>query len=228
MRTKGRPGNSPPARSPCLPRRLWLALTASAVFHAGLLLGVDRVLPVRFAAAKAPIRALITVRARVGQAPPPARLGAAVPAEARPQAPAPRPGRVAPVHRVDAPAERVAKAASGAVPAGGEAAPREGVRPDDLRRYRMALAIAARRFRIYPAMAREHGWEGSVEVALSVGAWRPHPEFSLVRSSGHAVLDQQALSMIEQAAAATTLPEGLQGKDFRLLLPIQFALDPER
>jgi len=43
-----------------------------------------------------------------------------------------------------------------------------------------------------------------------------------VRSSGRAVLDTQAMLMIEQAAAATTLPEALRGRAFRVLLPIEF------
>ena len=34
--------------------------------------------------------------------------------------------------------------------------------------------------------------------------------------------------MIEQAAAATTLPEALRGREFRVLLPIEFSLDPGR
>lgn len=90
----------------------------------------------------------------------------------------------------------------------------------------MALAIAARRFKRYPPVARESLWEGTAEVAVSMSAWGHVPELSLVRSSGRAVLDTQAMLMIEQAAAATTLPEALRGRAFRVLLPIEFSLDP--
>ncbi|MEF8702530.1 MAG: TonB family protein [Candidatus Accumulibacter sp. UW26] len=111
-------------------------------------------------------------------------------------------------------------------PAAAPVVEREGVSPDALRQYRMALAVAARRFKRYPPLARERGWEGRVEVAVSISAWHG-PRLSLVHSSGHVLLDEQAVSMIEQASMATTLPAALQGIDFRLLLPIEFTLDDE-
>ena len=103
-----------------------------------------------------------------------------------------------------------------------------GVSADELRQYRMALAIAARRFKHYPLVAREGGWEGRVDVALSASAGQGMPRASLVRSSGYRALDEQALSMVEQAAAVTLLPEGLHNAEFRVLLPIEFSLDAVR
>jgi TonB family protein len=100
----------------------------------------------------------------------------------------------------------------GASPAGTSNVPSEGASADDLRQYRVALAIAARRFKRYPLLARERGWAGRVEVAVNLSAWQPNPRLSLVQSSGHAALDEQALSMIEQASATTTLPESLRGR----------------
>jgi protein TonB len=113
-------------------------------------------------------------------------------------------------------------------PGGSQTAVREGVSPDDLREYRLALAVAARRFKRYPTLARERGWEGRVEVAVTVSPWQRGPQSSLVHSSGHAALDEQALSMIAQASATTMLPESLKGRDFRVLLPIEFTLDDDR
>ncbi|EXI68744.1 MAG: hypothetical protein AW08_01056 [Candidatus Accumulibacter adjunctus] len=107
-------------------------------------------------------------------------------------------------------------------------APLAGISADDLRQYRIDLASASRRFKLYPALARERGWEGRVEVAVSVSAWQPRPQFSLARSSGHATLDRQAVAMLEQASADTTLPAGLRGRDFRILLPVEFTLDDAR
>lgn len=122
--------------------------------------------------------------------------------------------------------------AAGEVPATdsrlGGGTPATAVSADDLRQYRIDLAIASRRFKGYPVLARERGWEGRVEVAISVSAWQPRPQFSLARSSGHAPLDQQAVAMLEQAAAATLLPAGLRGRDFRILLPVEFTLDDAR
>jgi len=108
------------------------------------------------------------------------------------------------------------------------ATPDPAISADDLRQYRVNLAIASRRFKRYPALARERGWEGRVEVAVSVSAWQSRPQLSLVRSSGHAALDQQAVAMLEQASADTALPAGLKGRDFRILLPIEFTLDDTR
>lgn len=110
----------------------------------------------------------------------------------------------------------------------GAATPATAISADDLRQYRVDLAIASRRFKRYPALARERGWEGRVEVAVSVSAWQPRPQLSLVRSSGHAALDQQAVAMLEQASADTAVPAGLKGRDFRILLPIEFTLDDAR
>ena len=99
---------------------------------------------------------------------------------------------------------------------------------DDLRQYRVALAVAARRFRHYPLLARERGWEGTAEISVAIHSRRGVPEVTLVKSSGRTVLDQQALAMIEQASASTTLPKSLQGENFRLVLPVEFALADER
>ncbi|HCV14243.1 MAG TPA: hypothetical protein DGC76_11205 [Candidatus Accumulibacter sp.] len=110
----------------------------------------------------------------------------------------------------------------------GAATPAAGISADDLRHYRIELAIASRRFKRYPALARERGWQGRVEVAVSVSAWQPRPQFSLARSSGHAALDRQAVAMLEQASAETALPAGLRGRDFRILLPVEFTLDDAR
>lgn len=104
----------------------------------------------------------------------------------------------------------------------------EGVRADALREYRVSLAIAARRFKRYPELALERGWEGTVEVAISMTNWQQRPQPALVRSSGHSVLDEQALSMIEQASVRTVLPDSLKGRDFRFVLPIEFIRESDR
>jgi protein TonB len=109
----------------------------------------------------------------------------------------------------------------------GAAASREGLSADALRQYRMTLASATRRFKRYPPLARERGWEGTVEVALNVSSGRAVPEVVLMHSSGRQQLDAQALAMVSQAARVTPLPEGLAGRDFRVLLPVRFSLENE-
>lgn len=125
----------------------------------------------------------------------------------------------------------VAPSAPVSVPAVGSAVPvgpaevSAGVSADDLRRYRVALASAARRFKRYPALARERGWEGTVEVAIRFASALPAPDVVVVRSSGHDLLDDQAVQMMAQAARATTLPEGLRERDLEIPLPVKFSLD---
>lgn len=127
-------------------------------------------------------------------------------------------------------------ATSGATPSAASNAPsgtapavgRSAVSGDDLRQYRLSLASAARRFKQYPAQAHQRGWEGTVEVALKMSALAPVPEVTLVSSSGHRVLDEQAVAMLTQAARVTALPEGLKARDFRLLLPVQFSLENDQ
>lgn len=111
-------------------------------------------------------------------------------------------------------------------PAGAaSASARDGVSADDLRSYRMSLALAAKRFKRYPALARERGWEGTAEVALEVRALLPVPAVTLVKSSGHDLLDEQAVAMMAQAAGSIFLPESLKGRDFRIVLPVKFGLN---
>ena len=123
-----------------------------------------------------------------------------------------------------APAIGTAAAPSAAAPG----AERDAVSADQLREYRLALASAARRFKRYPALARQNGWEGTVEVALDFGALAPLPRVQLLRSSGRQALDAQALDMLSQAAAVAALPDGLKARDFRLVLAVQFSLDDDQ
>jgi protein TonB len=138
-----------------------------------------------------------------------------------------------PVAPAEAPIQSLPRAA-GTPAAVGEnrlsaAAPaREGVSADDLRQYRLSLATVARRFKRYPALARERGWEGTVDVALNFSSRLPVPETVLVRSSGRSLLDEQALEMIAQAARVTSLPEGMKGHDFRVLIPVKFSLEGDQ
>lgn len=129
------------------------------------------------------------------------------------------------------PAAATPPATSGAAPVSGSgesaAAPasaQEGVSAEGLRQYRLSLARAARCFKDYPPLARERGWEGSAEVTVTVGRLQPMPGVALTRSSGIALLDEQALAMIGRAAGLVALPQTLQGQEFRMPMTIRFSL----
>jgi periplasmic protein TonB len=79
--------------------------------------------------------------------------------------------------------------------------------------YRAQLLGAAGRFKRYPDAARERNWTGNVVVRVEVDA-RGAPEVGVRRSSGHAVLDDQALDMFRQAARAVPVPAPLKGTAF--------------
>lgn len=101
----------------------------------------------------------------------------------------------------------------------------EPVSVEGLQQYRLNLAREARRFRQYPAYARERGWEGEVVVVLSVLPGSAGPELSLGKGSGHESLDRQALDMMKNAASRAAMPEALNGRRFRISVPVQFRLD---
>lgn len=231
------------------PPRLLHALLLSLAIHAVLLLAVVSALPERLDAPAVTIKAVLRteanrVAAPVAVAPAPKPAGAPLRAPAavrsKPNArppvidgpsimasPPPAPG--VPAEPVNAP-PLVADSRAGSIGAQNPAPelPRDAVNADGLREYRVSLAIAARRFKRYPALARERGWEGTAEIALLVSGRLPAPEVILLRSSGHSVLDRQAQEMMTQAAQATVLPESLRGRDLRIVLPVKFSLEADQ
>lgn len=103
-------------------------------------------------------------------------------------------------------------------------APSEGVDADGLRSYRLALAREARRYKRYPARAVDAGWSGTAELRVSVRAGGVGQEVRLAKSSGHAELDDAALTMLRQALPATPIPATLREHEFALSLPVVFEL----
>ncbi len=95
---------------------------------------------------------------------------------------------------------------------------------DGLRRYRLSLATQARRFKRYPAQALTAGWSGTAEIRLAVAS-DGQGEATLSRSSGYAVLDRAAQTMIEQSAQHTPVPETLRGRAFSVVLPVLFDIN---
>jgi len=98
---------------------------------------------------------------------------------------------------------------------------------DGLRGYRLAVATQARRFKRYPAQAMASGWEGSAEIRVEVGSDGRPRTATVVRSSGHELLDRAALAMIDAGALRARLPESLRGKAFAVALPVVFNLDDQ-
>jgi protein TonB len=121
-------------------------------------------------------------------------------------------------------------AAAGSVGSPGAAAPGAGGAAGSggtagLETYARRLYQLVVRQRRYPASAARFGMEGTARVHLSVnrdGTLARAPR--LERSSGHEVLDAEALRMVEAAAPFAPLPEGHARPSAEFVIPVDFSL----
>jgi protein TonB len=154
----------------------------------------------------------------------PVRVSPPTPQNATPAA-APAPSPAPEQTASSAPANEPAAMQTTAVATQGE--PSGKTIPDDgkiIRDYRNGLMDYARRFRRYPAQAMERGWEGRVEIRVTV---RPDGmiESAVVKTpSGYQILDDQALDMVKRAQTRTPIPPALRGREFTVDIPVSFEL----
>ena len=83
-----------------------------------------------------------------------------------------------------------------------------------LAQFRQQLIGVAVRYKRYPRVALDNAWEGDVVVRVEIGASGSVAAVSVRSSSGHEVLDAQALDMFKKAAPQVPVPTALRGKDF--------------
>jgi protein TonB len=141
----------------------------------------------------------------------------------KPAPPAPSTFSVAP-EPVEAPAEVAQPPAAPTAPAPAPSAPGPVASappappaPDVaslVAQYRQQLIGVAVRYKRYPLPARDNGWEGDVVVRLEISASGELAELKVKRSSGHAVLDEQALEMFRLASPQVPVPSTLRGRAF--------------
>ena len=150
----------------------------------------------------------------------PAAEPAAKPAaEAAPSAEAqaqPAPELAAP--QADRPGNPVG--AEAAIASGPAAAPPDD--PGSLEKYRLQLKLAAAKYKLYPKVARDNNWEGLVALRMAFSANGSVASFRVIKTSGHAVLDQQAIEMFKSAAAAVPTPPLLRGKEFAFDVAVSY------
>ncbi len=132
---------------------------------------------------------------------------------------------VAPPPRASPPsAPATATTSAAAAPAPAPSAP---VDADVLSRYRLQLIGAARRYKRYPRAAIDNQWEGAAEVAMVVDANGRIRDMTISASSGHEVLDRQAIDMFRKAKPLVPIPPALRGREFRVMLKAIYSLrDP--
>jgi protein TonB len=113
------------------------------------------------------------------------------------------------------------------VPGSGGTAGSDGA--PELGAYARRLYQVVGRQRRYPASAARFGMEGTARIHLSIhrdGSLAGAPR--LVRSSGHEVLDAEALRMVEAAAPFEPLPEGHARPSAEFVIPVDFSLRTPR
>ena len=106
----------------------------------------------------------------------------------------------------------------------GEAPPDLG----SLAQYRLALIGAAKRHKTYPPRAIDRGLEGRVDVRLVIGTDGALARVLVRRSSGHDVLDRQALELLRTASGLTPVPPALRNREFAVEVPVLYELKEAR
>ena len=137
-----------------------------------------------------------------------------------PSKPAPEPAFAVPA----APAAPVARSES---PPSAPAAATGGPDPGTVARFRLELMDLARRYKHYPRVAQDNGWEGRVELRIAIGEDGAISALTVKKGAGRAVLDDEAQAMIRTAKSQATIPPGLRGKAFTLESPVDFFLKEE-
>ncbi len=77
----------------------------------------------------------------------------------------------------------------------------------------------------YPRIAQMRGWQGEAIVELQLDGNGRLKSKKIIQSSGHEVLDKQALDMVEKAMPFPLPPEVLRGSSFSIKVPIPFKLE---
>lgn len=95
---------------------------------------------------------------------------------------------------------------------------------DVLAGYRLQLISAARRYKRYPRAAMDNQWEGAAEVSMVIDGEGSIREMTIASSSGHEVLDRQAIDMFRKAKPLVPIPAALRGREFRVTLKAIYSL----
>lgn len=96
---------------------------------------------------------------------------------------------------------------------------------DLLAAYRQRLTELLAGQREYPRIAALRGWEGEVRLRLRVARKGNLVGVVLDRSSGFEVLDQHAQAMLAGLGNLPPLPEGLEGSEIQIVVPVSYKLN---
>jgi protein TonB len=97
---------------------------------------------------------------------------------------------------------------------------------DDARnQYGNSLWGAISKQKRYPKIAQMRGWQGEVIVELQIDGNGKLKSKKITQSSGHEVLDKQALEMVEKALPFPVPPDALRNTNFTITVPVPFKLE---
>lgn len=91
--------------------------------------------------------------------------------------------------------------------------------------YSSILQGAFAKHKKYPRLAQMRGWQGIVRVRLEMSAEGAVISSVVSESSGHEILDKQALEMVRKATPLPQPPEILRNQAFTILVPVAFRLE---
>lgn len=211
----------PPAQPPLVARLEPARPTPSAVPPMPVAAPPALQVPAKPVHREPPAKPLHQVRpAKKALPPPPA------PAPPEPPATAPEAPSAAPATLPSAPSAPASQPVASIAPqAVAPAAIAERPSEASLAQYRLAVIEAARRYKHYPRVALDNNWQGRAEVHMAIGADGSIAALSVRASSGHEILDREALDMIRKATPLTPIPANLRGTAFTLDIPVVFNLE---
>jgi periplasmic protein TonB len=90
--------------------------------------------------------------------------------------------------------------------------------------YGQSIWKELRRYQKYPPRARLRGWEGTAVVLLQIAADGKVTGITLGKSSGHDILDEEALDMVRRVSPLPEAPADLRGRALVVTVPIVFRL----
>ena len=96
---------------------------------------------------------------------------------------------------------------------------------DARNKYGNSLWGAISKHKKYPKIAAMRGWQGEAIVELELDGSGKLKSKKIIQSSGHDVLDRQALEMVEKALPFPAPPDALRGTSFTITVPVPFKLE---
>ncbi len=103
--------------------------------------------------------------------------------------------------------------------------PPEQFEAQEIREYTSAVLQCLLRDQSYPVQALQNAWQGTARVNMTIGPDGAVKTARIVKSSGHAVLDAEAVHKIEKLSGLPRPPAVLRGREFRLAVPVSFRID---